>query len=526
MIRLLTAARPVRRLFVLGVLGLALAACDASSLFVDPAPPPDGQASLGLALSVGSLGTEQLNSADRVRVQVRRAGVVEMDTLLPLNTLGGVVELYVPLHAGLVPATLEVEVELRSGRQSLLLGSRTLQLQRRQHVTTEIDLTLTDLPALTPVGSVSGGIFHSCAVKADGRAYCWGDNLHGQLGDGTTAGRLTPVAVSGGRSFRAVHAGFVSSCGLDTGGQAFCWGDNDRGVLGTGSAASSSVPVAVAAEVQFASLAMGGLHACGLTSDGRAFCWGFNEFGQLGIGSTADQGAPVAAAPALRFRSLSAGYLHTCGVTTDGRTYCWGYNEYGQLGIGSTDDQSAPVRVATEVPLRSVAAGGLHTCGLTADGQAHCWGYNRFGQAGDGSAEEVRTSPVAVAGAARFASLAAGGGHTCGISAPAGQVHCWGYNRSGALGTGVFTDRREPTPVVGGLVAQRIDAGLHHTCAVSADGAALCWGFNRFGQLGDRSTVRAAEPGVVIDRETPPAMAASRDPETPDALRVLLDRGR
>jgi alpha-tubulin suppressor-like RCC1 family protein len=523
-------SRRLRRLLLVGA-ALFAAACD-GGLFVDPAPAPDAAVSLGLSMTASEPGLLEsrvaLDSPDRVRVQIRRAGSIVVDTLLPLQIVGAAAEVFLPLPPNLVPATLEIEVELRAGRTVILQGTRTLQLRSRQQTTTELELTPSLNPPLRPVSRVSGGIFHSCAVKTDGRAFCWGDNFYGQLGDGDGSGgiRVTPVPVAGGRTFREVHAGFVSSCGLDTENRALCWGENDRGVLGTGAAAGSRTPAPVSTEERFASLTMGGLHACGLTPDGRAFCWGYNEYGQLGTGAATDQRSPVAAAPALRFRALSAGYLHTCGVATDGRVFCWGYNEYGQLGIGSTANHAAPQQVPGVPALEALAGGGLHTCGLAADGRAFCWGYNRFGQVGDGSPEPSRAAPVQVAGAARFTRIAAGGAHTCGISAGGGQVYCWGYNGSGALGTGAFADRREPTPVVGSVVASSLDAGLHHTCVVTANGSAMCWGYNLFGQLGDRSTVRAAEPGFVFDAETPPVRSDARTPQVPDALRMLLGRGR
>ena len=88
---------------------------------------------------------------------------------------------------------------------------------------------------------VSSGGFHTCAVAADDRAYCWGYNAYGQLGNGTNGGpdscfgwpcsRL-PVAAAGELRFRIVTAGFAHSCGITTDDRAFCWGRNDLGQLG------------------------------------------------------------------------------------------------------------------------------------------------------------------------------------------------------------------------------------------------------------------------------------------------------
>jgi len=107
---------------------------------------------------------------------------------------------------------------------------------------------------LTPV-PIHGGLFfqqlstgyhHSCGVT-DHRAYCWGRNRYGALGDGTFTRRLTPVAVSSGLLFASVNtSGFGNStCGVTTGERAYCWGSNSRGQLGDGSLTDRLTPVAV-----------------------------------------------------------------------------------------------------------------------------------------------------------------------------------------------------------------------------------------------------------------------------------------
>jgi alpha-tubulin suppressor-like RCC1 family protein len=525
-----TAHRRAGRPFSCVLLALALAACDAGRLFVDPAAPPGEDVSLSLSLSpsasAASGAAALFSSANQLRVQIGRGNTIVLDTAVSFRAADGVPSnILLPLARSASPATVVIEAELRENRRSLLRGSRSVQLQRRQLTTAEVELFPTNTPALASLAGISTGIFHSCAAKSDGRAYCWGDNLYGQLGEGSTGIRLTPAAVIGGRFFHQVNAGYVSSCGLGTDRRVYCWGENDRGVLGTTATARSTEPVPVATELNFEGFTMGGLHACGLTADGRAFCWGYNEFGQLGTGTTTDSSVPVASAPALRFSKLSAGYLHTCGLTQDGRAHCWGYNEYGQLGTESRVPTSNPVQIGGSLTFTDLSGGGLHTCGLTQDGRAYCWGYNEYGQLGTGAVGESQLVPVPVAGATRFRAVTAGGAHTCGLGQD-GQILCWGYNSSGPLGTGNFTNVSQPTPILGGIRAHQIAAGLHHTCAMTLENQAMCWGFNRFGQLGDRSTVSSAEPGFVLDEATPPVGLAERNPEYPPALGILLGAGQ
>lgn len=95
--------------------------------------------------------------------------------------------------------------------------------------------------------SVSIGGDHSCGLTGAGVAYCWGDNSSGQLGDGSTTTRSTPVAVSGGLAFSAIVAGAAHTCGLTNAGARYCWGSNDSGQLGDGSGTLdyTTMPVAV-----------------------------------------------------------------------------------------------------------------------------------------------------------------------------------------------------------------------------------------------------------------------------------------
>jgi alpha-tubulin suppressor-like RCC1 family protein len=149
-----------------------------------------------------------------------------------------------------------------------------------------------DFP-LPPGPFVAAGYDHSCAITAVGPTQCWGLNEYGQVGDGTTANRTSPVTVTGGHAFAAVTAGLRHTCALDTSGAAWCWGDNTYGELGDGTRTRSDTPVAVAGGLQFAYLKAGELSACGVTPTGVAYCWGDNEYGQLGDGTTTSSAVPV-----------------------------------------------------------------------------------------------------------------------------------------------------------------------------------------------------------------------------------------
>ncbi len=359
---------------------------------------------------------------------------------------------------------------------------------------TVLALTLTGMQG--SLVSLAAGYYHSCALKSDGTAYCWGDNTYGELGDGSTTGHATPTAVTGGLTFSSLTAGLAHTCGLTSGGAAYCWGDNTYGELGDGSTTQRTSPVAVAGGLTFASLTAAVNYTCGVTSGGSAYCWGVNTSGQLGFGSTANQSAPTAVAGALTFASLQAGGDHTCGRTGSGAAYCWGFNFGGELGDGTTTDRTTPVQVTGGIVFASVVSGGQHTCGLTGSGTGYCWGFDTYGQLGDGATTN-RSVPATAAAGVTFSSLAAGYWYTCGLTS-GGTAYCWGDNTYGELGDGSTTGRSTPGTVAGGLTFTSLAAGVTHACGLTGGGKVYCWGDNSYGELGDGSTVQRLTPAQVV----------------------------
>lgn len=127
-----------------------------------------------------------------------------------------------------------------------------------------------------------------------------------------------------------------------------CWGWDLNGQLGDGTTSDRSIPGDVTELTSGVSaISAGAEHACALTTSGGVRCWGMNTYGQLGDGSTTDSSTPVEVTGLeSEVVAISAGYSHSCTVTTLGEVKCWGRNNYGQLGDGSTADSSIPVNVS------------------------------------------------------------------------------------------------------------------------------------------------------------------------------------
>jgi alpha-tubulin suppressor-like RCC1 family protein len=202
--------------------------------------------------------------------------------------------------------------------------------------------------ASLPVGryavSLGVGNTHSCAVLDNGSAICWGANSFGQLGDGSAGvdGTYRFVQLPAGRSIVEIRGGGAHTCALLDAGDVACWGRNTHGQLGDGTTIGKITPLIITlpGALTATSLSLGDLHSCAILDSGEIACWGSNQNGLIGGGGQYNTTPSMLVLPdGLSLSSLSAGEGHTCGLTSTSRLVCIGDNGAGQLGDGSQINQ-------------------------------------------------------------------------------------------------------------------------------------------------------------------------------------------
>ena len=144
--------------------------------------------------------------------------------------------------------------------------------------------------ALAAGGNPDGG--HSCGIRPDQTAICWGNNSDGQTD--VPDGNYTSIA-PGGRH----------TCGLRTDQTTICWGSNEEGQL--------DVPDAL-----YTAIAASGALSCGLKTDQTIICWGEKYYDD-----SDDDDGTLESSDGL-YTDVSAGWQHACGLKTDQTIICWG----------------------------------------------------------------------------------------------------------------------------------------------------------------------------------------------------------
>ena len=412
-------------------------------------------------------------------------------------------------------------------------------------------------PRRTPVAvygnktfcQISGGQYQSLGIDFRGKAWGWGKNNYGQIGDNSMTNKSTPVAVLGvTKTFCHISAGQFHSLGLDNnnklwgwgyttylginytiitpnsvyGNKTFCeiscydhsigidlrgkmwgWGNNGNGKLGVGDTTNRLVPTAVAGvNKTFCKISTGEKTTLGIDFRGKAWGWGYSGQYEIGDGTLTQRLTPFSLYGNKTVCSIDNNMKHSLLLDFRGKVWGWGYNIYGQVGNNTTTIKSTPIGVVgVNKTFCQISTGGYYSTALDFRGKAWGWGYNNFGQLGVNSTVSYST-PVAVLGSNKtFCQITTANSSTIGLDLR-GKAWGWGYNGQGRLGVGDTTNRSTPVAVNGNRTFCKISSKYYHTMAIDLRGKAWGWGNNTNGELGDNTRVSKLIPVAVYGTHT------------------------
>jgi alpha-tubulin suppressor-like RCC1 family protein len=309
------------------------------------------------------------------------------------------------------------------------------------------------VPGVTDVVQVATGQYFTCVRHGDDTISCWGDNVEGQLGDGTTRNDRPAVAqVAGISDAIFLDAGYNMTCVIHRGGSVSCWGWNVDGQLGVGSSGSAYFPTPVTLPTPVVDIDTKGYgHTCALATDGRVFCWGANDYGHLGTEMSPTNVPTVPVLDIADAMAIDTAREASCAIRMGGQVMCWGRNPNNRFSDTGMDLHMRPV-ATTAFPLASaISMSTSMTCVTpSAGGSPVCVGDDS--RPGDGSGGSA--TPVEVlAPSSDFDELVVEGGSgsgtlACGVRRGDRALFCWGLNALGQVGDGTLTTRMAPTPVL------------------------------------------------------------------------------
>lgn len=338
--------------------------------------------------------------------------------------------------------------------------------------------------------TIACGSSFSLAICNNGNVNAWGNNIYGELGDGSTTQKNNPIVVSTLNDMLEVAGGLNHSLAVKNDGTAWAWGDNSVGQLGDGTLLERNTPVQVLTNVK--SVAAGQQHSLALKNDGTVWAWGKNINGQLGDGTVTQRATPTQVMGLSGIVAIAGGYYHSAALKKDGTVWCWGDDGWGELGNGMGGSVLIPTKVSDLSGIIAIACGENHTLVLKDNGMVFAFGINNNGELGDGT-NMYKTTPTQVNNLTGIIAIEAGMSHSMALKSN-GTVWTWGLNGSGQLGNGNNVNQNSPVMMsnVTGIIA--IEGGAAHSLGLKNDGTLKSCGANYAGQIGD---------GTLVYRYTP-----------------------
>ena len=412
-------------------------------------------------------------------------------------------------------------------RPSVAANARGVSSQ----MTTRADVRMDEWSHYT---KITVSLVHACGLTDSGAVHCWGKNIDGQIGDGTTVNSDRPIRLTTLRSETITDVSSndgLTTCALTSSGKIYCWGRNEDGQVGDGTTTDRNIPTEVDNPKDgtsyiwptpvFTQISVGYSHSCAVDTLHRLFCWGLNDSFVLMYGSeTSSYASPTLLAVPVTgtIARVAVGSKNTCVVTTDGAVYCWGQNTFGALGNGTfTDaDWSDPQRV--QLPAGSIASdvsvAYAGVCALTSVGKVYCWGGNSVG---DGSTTN-RNTPVLILGHETMTEVQKGRTWTCALTST-NATYCWGLGVNTLGNSGGTYESTTPVLVSNpsGETIVHVSVGTSMACLLAESGRAYCWGQNNSGLAGTCDDYSRSLPTLVGLMCTPSATETPTQTATPSS---------
>jgi uncharacterized repeat protein (TIGR02543 family) len=340
------------------------------------------------------------------------------------------------------------------------------------------------LESTDKVIQIVSSLYNSALLTAQGKVYVWGYNNDGQLGNGTTETIYFPIQITSTFSLSEsdkivqIELGFTHGAALSESGQLFLWGANWDSRLGDGTTIERNRAVNITGNFELgvdeviSKIILGSFHSAAITSEGRLFMWGNNQLGSVGVGDDKlfveipiDISSLLGLAQDEKILQVSLGDRHSSVLTTNGRLIVWGENRSGQLANGNTTTSFVPIDVT-----------------------------NSFGFTDDEKIIQISNSNSSHSG----------------VLTSAGRVLTWGYNYSGQLGNGTFSEFEDPNALPNDITSNfnltanesiiYINMNASNSSAYTSSGRVFTWGWDGYNQLGRATnTIGARGSSIPVD---------------------------
>lgn len=362
----------------------------------------------------------------------------------------------------------------------------------------------------TGVVDIAAGGAHSLAILSDGRLFSWGDNSNGQLGNGTTDNKNTPIEIELDEGVKPVKiaCGFNHSLAIGDNGCLYAWGANYDGQLGNGTTEDSYIPVKIKFpnNSKVVQIACGDDFSMAICDDGSLYTWGNNDDGQLGNGSNIE--GQYRSTPTLIKLSgnvnpikISCGSKYAMAIGDDGYIYGWGDNYNYQQSDGSTSYYCASPKIIafskdTEIKVNQISCGYSHVITLSCDNKLYGWGDHSSGQLGDIRRMDDDYShnkmyyKLNFPADTKINSIVSDSSHSTAIIDQNGSLYMSGWNFYGQLGNGNREKIEKFSQInfaTKGIKATKVAFGYSHTLILADNGKVYTSGSNTYGELGDGS---------------------------------------